>query len=64
MTTLLPEPPPDARHSDAQLHGRACISCGNGGDLVPAGHVRQPLGNGEYLTWAVAAHLEHLGDGS
>ncbi len=53
-------PPANLTLTDAQLHGRACVHCGDtDGRLVPAGHRYTPDGRGR-LGWAVAAHPEHL----
>lgn len=48
-------------YTSAQLHEKACIVCGEPGELVSAGHVRVDIGGGSHLTWPVAAHLEHVG---
>ncbi|MFJ2191938.1 hypothetical protein ACIOJE_29065 [Kitasatospora sp. NPDC087861] len=47
--------PPPTR---AQLQGAACIRCGGeGGELVPTGHVYTPTSPGQApLGWAVVAH--------
>jgi hypothetical protein len=51
--------PIDRELTDAQLHGRACITCDTGqGPLVPAGHAHTPT-SGAPLGWAVVACPAH-----
>jgi hypothetical protein len=45
-------------YTDAQLHARACITCGRTDELRSSGHVQTPNGPSEHLVWAVAACLD------
>lgn len=57
-----PAPPGEATVSQAQLHGKACIRCGDArGLLVPSGFRYTACGDSGELAWAVVACAQHLG---
>lgn len=58
----IPAPPAEVVVSQAQLHGEACIRCGNArGLLIPAGFFYTAGADGGQHGWAVVACTQHAG---